>query len=135
MDQKYDKWDSFMYQLIVCQTTAQRQYKYFMVMDTRPHDVYDLLFYKAAIYANYFTDCKLYCYPRNFFRFLKFKWLEHQAHYPTFKARRYVNNSCTHLCTYAERAQLIEELAKKNDMNLEDLKALYKEYYNGRFRY
>ena len=135
MEEKYSKWDNFMYQLIVCQTTAQKQYKYFIIMDARPHEVYDLLFHRAAMYANQFTDCKVYCYPHNFFRFIKFKWLEHQAHYPMYKARKYINSSSTHLCTYAERVQLIEELAKKCDINPEDLTTLYKEYYNDRFRY
>lgn len=85
------------------------------------------------MYANQFTDCKVYCYPHNFFRFIKFKWLERQARYPMFEARRHINSNSTHLCTYAERVQLIEELAKKCDINPEDLTTLYKEYYNDRF--
>lgn len=133
MEEKYKKWDNFIAQLMICQVTAQKQYKYFMIMDVKSDDVYDLIFHRVAIYASQFTNCKIYCDPYNFFRFIKFKWREHQARYPIFKTRRYINSNCTYLCSWTERVQLIKELAKNCDVDTEDLSTLYKEYYNDSF--
>lgn len=129
-EQKYKNWDKFIAELMLCHIAAQNRYKYFMIMDIDPKDVYDLLFHRIAIYANQFTKCKVYTSPYHFFKFLLFKLKERQAHYPFLNARRYINSSYTHLCSHAERIKLIEEVAEQNNFNLEDLPLLYKEYYS-----
>ena len=127
--EKYKRWDGFIANVINSLICGEDKFKYFILTELDYKNYYDLLFFAVAFRANQFTNCKLYCYPKNFFKFLQFKWFERAARYIRRDAKAALYLSRTHICNKRERAELIETLALKNNIELEEISQIYKEYY------
>lgn len=131
MEEKYKQWDKFIAHLILCQSSALSKYKYFLLTDLRPNEVYDFLFFKTLTYANQITkSSKIYGTSKNIFKFIKFKLKEHKIKYFSIFIATKLDTKNTHICDFKERVQLIEELAEQHNIIPEDLSLLYKEYYS-----
>ena len=124
------KWDNFIHEMLICTSTAQKRFKYFILSDLDPNEPYDLFFFKMSLFSNTFIrSCKLYGYFTNIFKFLKFKYKERKVHKAPWKVMLSTPNDYTHICSKEERVELIEEIAKKHDIHPEEIPMIYKEYY------
>ena len=131
MEEKYKQWDEFIAHLILCQSSALSKYKYFIMTDVRPNEIYDFLFFKTLTYANQITKSSaIYGDSDNIFRFIRFKLKEHKIKWFSYFVARKIDVTSTHVCSFTERVQLIEELIKEHHIEPEEITLLYKEYYS-----
>lgn len=127
---EYNKWDEFIADLMFSILNAQGKFKYFVLTELNHKEPYDLLFFAVSHRANQFNGCELFCYPKNFIKFLLFKRKERAARYISRDAKAALHMERTHICNSRERVELIEELALKNNIHIEEIPQIYKEYYS-----
>lgn len=125
--EQQDKWDNFIYQLMIGIKTAQDKYKYFFLQDLNPKDSYDLFFIRASLIVSHFTKCNIRYAPHpNLFTFIRLKIKEPELKICLHKSLM----RQAHICTKAERKELIDFLIEKCEITSEDIPLIYKEYYS-----
>lgn len=131
MTKHTNRWDKFVHSLLICIITAQRKYKYFILGDLDPNNFYDLLFFRlSTLAAGFVKTCTIYGYVSNLFKYWKFRYKERALRMIPYEVMTQFGTDNVHICSKEERAQLIEEIAKNNNFNLEEIPQLYKEYYS-----
>lgn len=130
MKNKYQEWDNFIYQLMICIASAQSKYDYFLLNDLDAKEPYDLLFTRLSILSGDLTKSHVYCEPYpNPFKFIPFKFKERKLKICPHETTKKFINKTVHVCGKDERAELIETVAKDCNINPEDIQTIYKEYY------
>ena len=112
-------------------TTAQNKFDYFLLEDLDPNEPCDLLFVRVSLLANEFTKCNVKCAPYpNPFKFIKFKLKERKLKLCPHARTQWFVERKAHTCTKSERKTLLELLANKCNIKIEEIPQIYKEYYS-----
>lgn len=130
MENKFNIWDKFVGHMILCVASAEEKYKYFIIDNVDGNDIYDLFFFRIAYISSTFAkNCNVYCFSRKLFGFIKFKFKEQKARSIPMRVINLMPNKNIHICSKTERTDLLEEVAARYDLALEDIKDIYREYY------
>lgn len=131
MNKRVARWDRFVHSLLICIITAQRQYDYFILGDLDPNNIEDLFFFRiCTLAANFVKKCKIYGYVPTLWKYWKFRYKERALRTVPYEVMALFGTDKAHICSKEERAQLIKEIAEKNEVKLEEIPQLYKEYYS-----
>jgi hypothetical protein len=131
MEDKYKEWDKFIHSLMLCITSAQRKYRFFLLQDLDAKSPYDLLFTHVALLCTKFSKNFLYCEPYpNLFKFICFKFKEPRLQICPHSKTKWLATVTVHNCNKTEREELIKAVANDCNINLDDIQTIYKEYYS-----
>ena len=130
INNKLDTWDKFIGHMMLCISSAESKYKYFVIDEIDSKDISDLFFFRLAYIANTFVkSCHIYCFSRRFFGFIKFKLKEKRARSVPMHVINMMPSKEVHICSKSERLELLEDVLGRYGLKLDDIKDIYEEYY------